>query len=72
MIRLLSIILLLFSALNLSAETGMEESFYSSGKIYVVVAVLITIFLGLIAFLLHLERKISRLEKETSNKTNYN
>lgn len=36
---------------------------YSNGKIYVVVAVLITILTGLILYLINLDRKISKLEK---------
>ncbi|RTL60456.1 MAG: CcmD family protein [Sphingobacteriales bacterium] len=35
---------------------------YSNGKIYVVVAVLVTILLGLILYLVNLDRKISKLE----------
>ena len=40
--------------------TGMR----SSGKIYVVVAVLSMVLIGLIIYLFTLDRKISRLEKE--------
>lgn len=36
---------------------------YSNGKIYVVVAVLVTILLGLILYLINLDRKISKLEQ---------
>jgi len=36
----------------------------SNGKIYVVVAVVLTILLGLIAYVIRLDRKITRLEKE--------
>lgn len=36
---------------------------YSNGKIYVVVAVLVTILTGLIFYLINLDRKISKLEK---------
>ena len=36
---------------------------YSNGKIYVVVAVLVTILTGLILYLVNLDRKITRLEK---------
>lgn len=36
----------------------------SNGKIYVVVAVVLTILIGLIAYLIRIDRKISRLEKE--------
>ena len=37
-----------------------------NGKIYVVVTVILIIFVGLIAYLVRLDRKISRLEKEQS------
>jgi hypothetical protein len=36
----------------------------SNGKIYVVVAVVLTILFGLIAYVIRLDRKISKLEKE--------
>jgi predicted membrane protein len=36
---------------------------YRNGKIYVVVAILLTILAGLILYLVNLDRKISRLEK---------
>jgi hypothetical protein len=42
--------------------TGMR----SEGKIYVVVAVVVTILLGLILYVIRLDRKISRLEKKNS------
>ena len=34
-----------------------------NGKIYVVVSVILIIFIGLILYLVHLDRKISRIEK---------
>jgi uncharacterized membrane protein len=42
----------------------MANSMRSNGKIYVVVAVLTTILVGLIAYLVRLDKKISKLEKE--------
>lgn len=36
----------------------------SNGKIYVVVAVIVTIVVGLFLYLLNLDRKISRIEKK--------
>ncbi|MHB1920944.1 MAG: CcmD family protein [Chitinophagaceae bacterium] len=36
----------------------------SNGKIYVVVAVLLVIFISIILYLFRLERKINRLEKQ--------
>lgn len=41
----------------------MADSLYQSGRIYVVVAVILTIFAGMISFLVYLDRKINRLEK---------
>ncbi len=42
----------------------------SIGKIYVVVAVLLAIFVGIIVFLIYLERKISQLEKHSNHSDN--
>lgn len=41
----------------------MADRLRANGKIYVVVAVLVTIFLGIIAYIIRLDRKIGRLEK---------
>ena len=42
----------------------MADRMRSDGKIYVVVAVLLTIFFGIIAYVIRLDRKISRIEKD--------
>jgi hypothetical protein len=42
----------------------MADVMRSNGRIYVVVAVMLTILAGLILYLVRLDRKISRLEKE--------
>ncbi len=44
---------------------GMADAFRSNGKIYVVVAVILTILAGIIFYLVRLDRKISRLEKKS-------
>ncbi len=41
----------------------MADTFRSNGKIYVVVAVILAIFTGIILYLIRLDRKISKLEK---------
>ena len=41
----------------------MADALRSNGKIYVVVAVLVAILLGLFIYLWRLDRKISKLEK---------
>jgi CcmD family protein len=43
----------------------MADEMRSNGKIYVVVAVLVTIFIGILLYLIRLDRKITKLEKET-------
>ncbi|MGL6266957.1 MAG: CcmD family protein [Chitinophagaceae bacterium] len=50
-------------------QTGtveMADGMRQSGKIYVVIAVILTILAGLIFYIIRLDRKISRLEKENS------
>jgi hypothetical protein len=42
----------------------MADTMRSNGKIYVVAAVIITIFLGIIIYLIRLDRKVSKLEKD--------
>ncbi|MBX3241785.1 MAG: CcmD family protein [Chitinophagaceae bacterium] len=45
-------------------EVEMADTMRSNGKIYVVVAVLLVLFTGLFIYLIRIDRKISRLEKE--------
>lgn len=62
---------ILFSLLsNSSFAQGVEmaEQFRSSGKIYVVVAVLCLVFLGIITYLLMIERRLKKLENQQKNK----
>ncbi|HEY0271644.1 MAG TPA: CcmD family protein [Chitinophaga sp.] len=55
---------LLASAQQQNTEKGpVNEFFRSNGKIYVVVGVLVIIFLGIVLFLVRLDRKISKLEQ---------
>lgn len=44
----------------------MADEMRENGKIYVVVAVLVAIFFGIIIYLIRLDRKLSKLEKETN------
>jgi len=45
----------------------MADSFRADGKIYVVISVLAIIFISILLFLVYIERKLSRLEKELHN-----
>ena len=49
-------------------DNSFFSSLHSSGKIYVVVAVIAVIFIGLIAYLISIDRKVSKLEKDAKNK----
>jgi hypothetical protein len=44
----------------------MADNFRSEGKIYVVISVIALIFIALTVFLIYLERKVAKLERETS------
>jgi CcmD family protein len=46
----------------------MADGLYQSGKIYVVVTVLSIIFIGIVGYLVVLDRKISKLENEIKTK----
>ncbi|HRP33087.1 MAG TPA: CcmD family protein [Agriterribacter sp.] len=63
---LLAIVFLAVSQMAIGQEkVEMADGMRSSGKIYVVVAVLAIIFSGLLIFLIHIDRKVSKLEKES-------
>ncbi|OSZ78630.1 CcmD family protein [Chitinophagaceae bacterium IBVUCB1] len=65
--KLSILFILLITSLAAQAQENapeMADKFRADGKIYVVVLVLATIFAGIIAYLIRLDRKISKLEKE--------
>ena len=64
---LTTIFLLLITCMGASAQTEMADTMRSNGKIYVVVVVLATIFAGIFAYLIMLDRKIGKLEKESKS-----
>ena len=51
------------AAQEASSQVEMADTLRSNGKIYVVVAVALTILAGLFLYLIILDRKISRFEK---------
>ena len=70
----LIITICLFSCLVLNAQESyqgaeqtkveMADQFREDGKIYVVVAVVSTVLLGLIIYAINIDRRLSKLEKE--------
>lgn len=63
---LICLVTLLFSQRAFAQE--MADNMRAEGKIYVVVAVIAVIFIGLLIYLLLLDRKISKLEKRKEEK----
>ena len=47
-----------------TGKTIVGETMRSNGRIYVVLAVMLTILIGLILYLVRLDKKISKVEKE--------
>ena len=67
-----SIALLLFLVHSAFAQNSVDENaadfLRKSDSVYVVITILVTIFAGIIAFLVFQERKISKLEKQIKDK----
>ena len=63
-----SVGLLLLTVINQAQTDGnkveMADTMRSNGRIYVVVAVVVVILIGLVLYLVRLDKKITRLEKE--------
>lgn len=51
-----------------TAAPAQADFMRSNGKLYVVVAVVVTIVAGIFLYLVNLDRKISRLEKQTGTR----
>ena len=67
--KIFSLFIMLFVSMAMRAQDGnqkvqMADTMRSNGRIYVVVAVILTILIGLILYVLRIDRKISKLEKE--------
>ncbi|AFK02267.1 hypothetical protein Emtol_1117 [Emticicia oligotrophica DSM 17448] len=62
--KIFSFLVLLFTSFNLFAqEIEMADKMRSEGKIWVVVGVITIVFIGIITYLVLLDRKISKIEK---------
>jgi CcmD family protein len=60
----LTIGLVMLPAILTAQPIEMADTMRAQGKIYVVVAILLLIFAGLITYLVMLDRKISKIEKK--------
>jgi CcmD family protein len=65
--KIIIVLLLMISSVAAYAHDGKEtlaDTMRSNGRIYVVVAVVVAILIGLLLYLWRLDRKMTRLEKE--------
>jgi CcmD family protein len=63
--RLINILFLaLMPLLSLAQDVEMADTMRSNGKIYVVVGVIAIIFVGLLVYMVMLDRRLAKLEKE--------
>ncbi|HEY8387197.1 MAG TPA: CcmD family protein [Parasegetibacter sp.] len=60
---LFSVNFLIAQSMSEAGRPEMADVMRSNGKIYVVVAVILTILIGLFFYLIRLEKKINKLEK---------
>lgn len=62
------LLLIIISTFNVLAQSSsgveMATALRSSGKIYVVVAAIVIVFVGVVAYLVSIDRKLSKLEKK--------
>jgi len=68
--KILAFIVFALLKINLQAQdstenVSMADVMRSNGRIYVVIAVILTILIGLLLYMFRLERKINRLEKQS-------
>lgn len=61
--RLLTLVFLALAQIA-HAHNAPEDFFRATGKIHVVFAVILSIFAGLILFLIWMERRVSKIEKQ--------
>ncbi len=73
MIKKIALFIFLFTALFTQAgeyptNPQMADGMRAEGKIYVVIAVMTTIFVCIVAYLIVIDRKVKKLEEEIKNK----
>jgi hypothetical protein len=49
-----------------SADNNLSDSVYASGKIYVVVACIVVILLGLLIYLFSIDKRLKKVEKKSN------
>ncbi len=60
----INLLLISFSAAAQTEQPEMADAMRSNGKIYVVVVICLIILFGLIGYVLRIDRKLTKLEKQ--------
>ena len=61
-ISAITLVLLFLNSFTLLAQPEMADGMRSEGKIYVVVAIIVVILVGVLVYLFALDRKLTKLE----------
>jgi CcmD family protein len=67
LILFINLVLISISSAAQTDQPEMADAMRSNGKIYVVMAVCLVILLGLVGYVIRIDRKLSRLEKQQKN-----
>ncbi len=57
----------LLSITTANAQSGSADFMRSMGKMYVVVAVIVAVFVGIVLFLVYLDRRLTRIENQIND-----
>lgn len=68
--KIVLLLLILLTSISVHAQEKVEMADWmrSNGKIYTVVAVCLTILIGLFLYMISIDKKIRKMEKEVSSK----
>ena len=66
-LALLPALLLICNTVTAQEKVEMADTMRSNGKIYIVVAVCVTILVGLFIYVMSIDRKIKKMEKEKTD-----
>ena len=67
LLRTLMFLLLSLPLASVAGEVEMADMLRSNGKIYVVVGVIAIIFISIVIYLITLDRRLSKMEREEKN-----
>lgn len=60
----MTVIFALMPVLTMAQDVEMADMLHENGKIYVVVGVIAIIFVGLVVYLVSIDRRLTKMEKE--------